>query len=84
MNLRIAVSLIILALVLLAPFYVYLPALLIAILFFPLFLEGIILALLIDSLYGGKSFFFGFPLGMVATVIIIMLLPLRKYIRFNA
>ena len=73
-----------LVLILTTPYFIYLPILFFVIIFIPLYWEGILLGFLIDALYGtyphlGVSFYF--PVGIVATLLVIILLPLRERIR---
>lgn len=70
--------------IILLPYWIYLPLLGAAMIFFPFFWEAVILALLIDVLYGGGisdvSDFLS-PMAFGATVLLIMLLPLRERVR---
>lgn len=69
------------------PYWLYLPLLGAAMIFFPFFWEGVLLALLIDVLYGGgvglATDFFS-PLALVATLLLIVLLPLRERVRIHS
>ncbi|HRH25770.1 MAG TPA: hypothetical protein PLD99_02345 [Parcubacteria group bacterium] len=69
-----------------APAWVYLSVLFIAIFLHPYYLEGIVAGLLIDTLYGARAGapLFGYIFGFSATVAIIFVTPLRKYLRFHA
>lgn len=85
-KLRIVSVVVIFAAVVFLPYWVYLPLLGVAMFFFPLFWEGIIIALLIDVLYGGgvgaaREFFS--PLAFGATVLLAALLPVKERIRIN-
>ncbi len=68
-----------------APSWLYLPILLIAIFLHPLYLEGIAMGLVIDTLYGVSDGAptFGYTFGLAATLAIIVATPMRKYLRFN-
>ncbi len=83
---RILVLIISLSLILIGPYWLYLPAIIIGIIFFPLYLEAIPLALLVDVLYGqvGSGLAWGFPFGMIAALAVFLASPLREYLRFNA
>lgn len=73
-------------LIVLSPSWIYLPVLFGSILFHPFYLEGIVAGLIIDTLYGisNGAPLFGYTFGFLSTVTIILVTPLRKYIRFNA
>lgn len=60
------------------PYWIYVPALVAAIAAFPLFWEGILLAFLIDILYGE-----GIYAGLLALGGLILLLPLRNRLRYH-
>ncbi len=72
--------------ILLLPYYIYAPALIVAIVLIPEYYEGILLGLLIDVLYGTHTMwsFLGFPFGLTAVVGIILLVPLREKLRSYA
>ena len=81
----IAIIIIFLSIILL-PYWIYLPLLGAAMIFFPLFWEGIFLALLIDLLYGdgiGRVEHLLSPMAFAATLLLIVLLPIRERIRVN-
>ena len=87
MTRRTLVTIIICIAVAVFPYWVYIPALVLAILMFPFYWEGIIFAFLIDVLYGNLShtgISFVFPFAIFASVLVLVLLPLREQIRFNA
>ncbi len=69
-----------------APAWLYLPLLFISIFIHPYYLEGIVAGLVIDTLYGfrGGAPIFGYVYGSLATVAVIVVTPLRKYLRFHA
>lgn len=80
---RIIGSSIVLLSILVAPYWVYIPVLCLAIIIFPFFWEGILFALLIDVLYGnGVGVLPSISQSAVlALVVIIILLPLRESLR---
>lgn len=88
MNISRAATLVaLILLVIFAPYWLYLPAILIATVMFPLFVEGIGFGLLLDTLYrpGGDGFFLlDFPLGICATALVVLTPFVRKRLRFNA
>ena len=83
---RFSAILIILIAIILLPFWLYLPILGAGIIIFPFFWEGIPLALLVDVLYGGGIGPIAellSPMAFVATLVLIVLLPLRERIRIH-
>ena len=58
------------------PYYLYVPALILAMAALPLFWEGMLLGFLIDILYGS-----GIHAGLLALLGLALLLPLRERIR---
>jgi hypothetical protein len=82
---RLAAFVIALMLVVVAPYWVYLPAILLCIIYFPLYIEAIFLGLLIDVVYGRPDVgLLGFPFGIIAATLIFLAVPLREHLRFNA
>lgn len=74
----------IIVLILAFPFWLYIPCLVLATLYFPFFYESILLGFLIDVLYGihirsGVSFMF--PFAITFSLLVIVLLSTRKYLR---
>ncbi len=69
-----------------APSWVYLPILFGAIFFHLFYLEGVVAGFCIDLLYGvGGGFpFFGYFFGSISTMTLLIAMPVRKYLRFNA
>ena len=68
------------------PYWIYIPLLLSAMIFFPFFWEGIIFAFLIEALYGRGVVSFAellSPAALVAMLILIALLPVRERLRIN-
>jgi len=70
--------------IILLPYWIYLPALVIAIIYFRLFWEGIILASLVDILYGYGTWFSHYQFSVYALFLFLLLLPIRDNLRFNA
>ncbi|MSR87578.1 MAG: hypothetical protein EXS69_00150 [Candidatus Zambryskibacteria bacterium] len=68
------------------PYWIYLPLLLVAVIIFPLYWEGILFGFFIDILYGrGVTAFPSLlsPIAFITVILIIVLLPLRERLRFN-
>ena len=61
------------------PYYIYVPALILAMGFFSLFWEGVFLGFLIDILYGE-----GVYAGLLTLAGLVILLPLRERIRTHS
>ena len=69
------------------PSYIYLPALFIAIIVLPFFWEGILIAFLVDALYGPGLASFGSIFSTFAfysTFLVAIIVPVRKSIRSHA
>lgn len=82
---RIFATLLILALIIALPYWIYLPAIFIGIIIFPLYIESIFLGLLIDTIYGEPgAMLFGFPFGICAALLVLFAIPLREHIRYDA
>lgn len=71
-------SLLVLVSVFVLPYWAYLPAILAGIIIFPFYAEAILLALLVDALYGSSYVF-----GIIAAVLVMFAGPVRSYLRFN-
>lgn len=81
---RLGATLLVLMAVIFLPYWIYLPAVFAAMIVFPIFWEGIILAYLIDILYGrGVGSFAELlsPMAFTAAVILIVLIPVRERLR---
>lgn len=83
---RILASFIILISILILPYWVYLPIILIFMVIFPFFWEAIVFGFLIDVFYGGgvrglPSFVS--PLALLALVLIFVLAPIQERLRLN-
>ncbi len=76
MTRRILGSIIVLISILVLPYWVYIPVLFVAIIFFPLYWEGILFAFLIDILYGSEI-----KTALYALIVLIVLLPIRENLR---
>lgn len=69
------------------PWWVYIPVIIIGTFIFPYFIEGIIFSFIIDSVYHPIPLnlsILNFPLALMVTLIIIVLLPLREHVRIYA
>ena len=87
MNRRITLTLIILALLVFAPYWVYLPALIIAILITPLYWEAIPLSHLITVLYGPHEGVLNIATSLYPALILVVLvvsIPIRERVRLYA
>ena len=73
---RIVIDVILLLAIIFLPYYIYLPALLIAILVLPFFWEGILLGFLVDVLYGD-----GIRYGLWSLAVLLAVLPMRRFLR---
>ncbi|MFZ2763891.1 MAG: hypothetical protein WAX80_02565 [Minisyncoccia bacterium] len=84
---RIIGSVMVFVSILVLPSWVYLPLLLIAILAFPFFWEGILFGFLIDVIYGrGIELIPSLisPFALLALVILIVIMPIKENLRSNA
>ena len=73
---RVLGSTVVLISILVLPFWIYLPILFIAIVIFPFFWEGILFALLVDTVYGS-----GIETALYALVALVVFLPIRESLR---
>lgn len=76
-----------LVLVIFAPWWLYVPAIVLCIVFFDFFVEGIVLAFLVDLLYGMRlfhGFLFGFPFTVAAIALVGASIFVREKLRLNA
>ena len=86
MKKRLSGLLILLLAIIFLPYWVYLPLLLVAIVIFPVFWEGVLFGLLIDVLYGwGVTAWPSLisPVALSALLLVIILLPVRERLRFH-
>lgn len=72
--------------ILILPYWIYLPILLVVMVYVPFFWEGILFGAMIDVMYGGgysnlASMIFSFAFYASLTLVIIM--PIRERLRFN-
>lgn len=65
--------------ILVLPYWIYIPVLFLAIIYFPFYWEGILLAFFADTVYGSEI-----EIAIVALILLIILLPLRDKLRFQA
>lgn len=87
MKLRITSTILILLALFLLPYWIYLPLLFLAIFFISFYWEGIVLAFLVDTLYGfgaGTDWLGRFPLALGASILFLVVPLARKYLRINA
>ena len=85
MTLRFIGYVIVLASILVLPYWIYIPVLLIAMIFFPFFWEGILFAFLIEVIHGsGIEAITSFvsPAALSAVIVLIILLPVRESLRY--
>jgi hypothetical protein len=79
---RVLINIALFLLILLAPYWLYMPALLIACVLEPFYWEGVVYAVLIDILYGrGGSFFHAHLFGIIVLVLVLAMVPLRERFR---
>jgi len=74
-------------LVIFAPWWLYMPAIFLLIVYFDFFVEGIVLAALIDIWYGKELFhglLFGFPFTISAIILVSASVFVRAKLRLNA
>ena len=87
MNRRLIVTLVLFLAIIAFPYWIYLPALGLAIFFLRFYWEGIILAFIVDVLYGHSPYMglsFSFPLAIYVSIFVLILLPIHEQIRFDA
>lgn len=75
------------ALILLAPYWIYLPAIFLALVYQRFFWEAVPLGFLVDVFYGSNPLegsMFGFPFAIAFSILVIIFIPLREKLRFNA
>lgn len=73
---RIIVDVALILAIIFLPHYIYLPALLIAILVLPFFWEGVLFGLFVDALYGH-----GVRYGLWSLLVLLAVLPMRRFLR---
>lgn len=86
MNGRNIVTIILCLFILSFPYWVYVPLLVVGIVIFPFYFEAILLAFIIDVLYGTRAyigFSFVFPFASIVALLVVMVLPVRRYFRID-
>ena len=81
---RLIGSIIVLVSILVLPYWLYIPIMFLAILFFPFFWEGILYGFLVDIIYGGgiqPLSSFVSPFALAALIVIIVFMPIREHLR---
>lgn len=81
---RTLVSICLVVLILAFPYWIYVPVVVGAIFYFPFYYEAVIYGFLIDTLYGKVTYSlltFKYPFAVGFFCLILLLLPLRRYIR---
>jgi hypothetical protein len=83
---RLLLSLVLLALIFFAPYWIYLPVLFLGIVFLPFYWEAVIFAFLVDTVYGpwNLSGFPYFPIALAAAALLLALPYIKRRLRFNA
>ena len=68
------------------PYWVYVPAVLAALVLLPFYWEAVPLALVADVLYGGAhpAFDLGFPFAIMALLLVLVMIPARERLRLHA
>lgn len=80
-------TLIVFILILVAPYWLYLPALAVGIVMLPMYWEAVALGFIIDVLYGEvghKGLSFMFPFAFIITLTLLVLTYTKRYLRYNA
>jgi hypothetical protein len=76
----------VLAAVVLGPYWLYLPLVLASLILIPLWWEGIFFGFLIDTLYGTGMLWWiksPFPFALFATLVLVISIPIRDQLRLN-
>ena len=87
MTYRIIGTLVVLISILVLPYWLYISLLLVAMIYFPFYGEGILLAFFIDILYGygiGNLSSLIPPSALLALILLMILISLRERLRFYA
>lgn len=85
-KLRIIATLIVLVAIFFLPYWAYLPALIALMIVFPFFWEGIVLAYLVDILYGrgiGSVAELISPMAFTSMLLLMVLVPVRDRLRIT-
>lgn len=83
---RLLTSLALLIIVGTMPFWIYIPAIVIAVIFFPFYFEAVVLGFLVDVLYGqhiSQGLSFVFPFALFLSIFIVVILPVRERLRLS-
>jgi hypothetical protein len=81
---RLGVVIALVILIIFAPFWIYLPALFLALVYFPIFWEGVILGFLADALYAPAGSLLGsHAIALASLIVALAVIPLRERFRFN-
>jgi hypothetical protein len=84
---RVLITLSLLLSILVLPYWLYVPAIALTSIYIPYYIEAVILAFLIDVLYGGSThttITFAFPFAIGFSLLLIILVPLRSRLRIHA
>jgi hypothetical protein len=87
MNKRTLLTLLLIVLVLVGPYWLYLPALLLLAVFMPYYWEGLIIAFFVDVMYGTyshKFVNFYYPYAFIILLAILTSFIIRRRIRIHA
>lgn len=80
---RIISFFILLLAIVLLPYWFYVPGILVAMIYFHFFWEGVVLGFVIDILYGYGTGFSQYPFALSALAILLIMLPIRDRLRLN-
>ena len=83
MTTRILSTVVLIIAIVILPYWLYVPAIVAAIIYFRFYWEGLFLGFGIDLLYGAGGGILGYPFALSALVLILISLPLRERLRFN-
>jgi hypothetical protein len=86
MNKRTLASIALVVAILAFPYWVYIPMLVAFVAVFPFYFEAIIMAFMIDVLYGARAYSgisFFFPFALITSLLVIMILPVKQYFRLH-
>jgi hypothetical protein len=83
---RILYNILLVFLIIDAPYWLYLPGIFIGIIIFPLFWESVLLSIFVDFYYGLHTHIgsvFAFPFGIVSALLILGMIPIKARFRFS-
>ena len=85
MSIRAFITITLLGLILAFPYWIYIPAVVLAIILFPFYWEGILAGFLIDIFYGHSApgWLSLYPSAFIGALIVLILLPIREYLIFD-